>query len=439
MTVSLRELGVAFRNGSLSPEIHTRNCLDAIATANPRLGCFFSIMAGAALAEATKAAADFAAGIDRGPLQGIPYTVADVIDVDGFQTTCGSRLMADHVANTTADVVKRLRSSGAVLLGKSAVFEFGVGSPGADSLFPAARNPWNAARTAGAVGGGGAVAAGLCAFAIAPDTGGAVRGSAALCGTAGLKPTRNAVSCEGVFPAAPSLDHVGIIAASADDIGFVMPVVAQGYQPRPCTSDLDGLRVGVLSGLPAIHPAMEQALHRAASAFAALGAQTRQISISYLERLLVAGRVIYASECFAIHRDALRSDPDRFGRGTRHRIIMGAFLDRGDDAQARELADGLTRRFDDEVMSSCDILLSPAAAGPAGPLENSEYGAAGRSGAQTLLFNITGHPAISIPYNSCEGLPLGLQLAARRSDDGLLLAAAGALARVGSTSQGISA
>jgi aspartyl-tRNA(Asn)/glutamyl-tRNA(Gln) amidotransferase subunit A len=439
MTISLREIGRAFRDGTLSPDVLTRNCLDAIEARNPSLGCFFRVMAGPALAAATKAAADFAAGIDRGPLQGIPYTIADVIDVNGVPTTCGSQLMAERVPDRTAEVVGRLHASGAVLLGKDAVFEFAVGSPGPDALFPPARNPWNETRTAGAVGGGAAVAAGLCAFAIAPDTGGAVRGSAALCGAAGLKPTRDAVSRKGVFPVASSLDHVGIIAASADDIAVVMPVVAQHYRPRSCASDLRGLTIGVLSGLSGIHPAMETALDRAASAFEMLGAQIKPISISYLERLLVAGRVIYATECFAVHRDALRSNPDRFGSSTRHRILIGAFLDGDDYARARDLADSLTRRFDDEVMSSCDILLSPAAAGPAGAMESSAYGVAGRSGAQTLLFNITGHPAISVPYGSCEGLPLGLQLAGRQSEDGLLLAAADALASVGSTSQRINA
>jgi len=456
MTPSLRDLGRAFRDGSLAPETHARDCLAAIARRNPTLGCYVRVDAEAALAEARRAAADFAAGIDRGPLQGIPYAIADVIDVAGEPTTCGSRLMAGHVAHATAEVVARLRTAGAVLLGKTAVFEFAVGSPGEDSLLPPARNPSDPARIAGAVGGGAAVAAGLAAFAIAPDTGGAVRGSAALCGVAGLKPTMNLVSCDGVFPAARSLDHVGVIAASADDIAIVLPVVAQDRrgpshgrlahvpakwtpvrrqehapikESRAC-SDSKGTEhalVGVLSGQPGLHPAVLGALERAAAAFAAMGARIEPISVDYFEQLLAAAQVIYAAECFAIHRDALRRHADRFGRNTRHRVVVGAFLDPADVARAREVADRLVRRFEDEVMSSCDILLCPAAAGPAPRLDTSAYGVAGRSGAQTLPFNLTGHPAISVPYGHCDGLPLGLQLVGRHFDEAVLLSAAAAL------------
>ena len=436
MTLSLRELGRRYRDGSLSPEAHVRECLAAIEQRNPALGCFFRGMPETALGDARKAAAGFAAGIDRGPLQGIPYAVADVIDVAGVATTCGSRLMADHVAERTADAVERLRDAGAVLLGKTATFEFAVGSPGEDSLFPPARNPSDLSRIAGAVGGGAAVAAGLAAFALAPDTGGAVRGSAALCGVTGLKPTMGLVSCDGVFPTAKSLDHIGIIAGSADDIGLVLPLLAQerrAASPPRRTSGVSGLAVGILAGQSGLHPAMEAALDRAASALDSAGARVKPIAIDYLERLLTAAQVIYAAECFAIHRDALRRHPDRFGRNTRHRVIAGAFLDGADEERARDIADLLRRRFDDEVMSSCEILLCPAAAGPAPRLDASAYGVAGRSGAQTLPFNLTGHPAISVPFGRVEGLPLGLQLIGRHFDEAGVLAAADALIAINAT------
>jgi aspartyl-tRNA(Asn)/glutamyl-tRNA(Gln) amidotransferase subunit A len=430
MTISVRDLGRGFRDGSLSPESHTRGCLAAIEERNPLLHCFFRVTADIALAEARKAAAEFVAGIDRGPLQGIPYAIADVIDVAGVPTTCGSRLRANHVPDASADVVERLRAAGAVLLGKTATFEFALGGPGQDSLFPPARNPWDLARTAGAVGGGAVVAAGLAAFAIAPDTGGAVRGSASLCGVAGLKPTRGQVSCNGIFPVSSSLDHCGIIAGSADDISCVLAVVVQGGSapsPHRSTSTLPavhGLTIGVLSGQPGIQPSMEDALRQAASAFQAHGARIKSISIEYLDCLLTAAQVIYATECFAVHRDALRDHPELFGENTRHRLIVGAFLEPDDHTRARQTAKFLGRRFDDEVMSSCDILLSPAAAGPAPLLNASAYGVAGRSGAQTLPFNITGHPAIGVPCGRSDGLPIGLQIVGQRfGDAGLLLAA----------------
>lgn len=202
--------------------------------------------------------------------------------------------------------------------------------------------------------------------------------------------------------------------------------------------DVNGLTVGILAAQPGLHPAMEAALGRAASAFEAAGARVRYVAIDYLERLLIAAQVIYAAECLAIHRDELRHHPDRFGRNTRHRVIVGAFLDAADERRARHIADLLRRRFDEEVMASCEILLCPAAAGPAPRLDASAYGMAGRSGAQTLPFNLTGHPAVSLPFGSVDGLPLGLQLVARHFNDAGLLAAADALVATNATNAWVS-
>jgi aspartyl-tRNA(Asn)/glutamyl-tRNA(Gln) amidotransferase subunit A len=429
MQTSLKELGQRFRDGSLSPESFALTCLAAIEERNPALGCFFHVTEAIALAEARQATADFAAGIDRGPLQGIPYAVADVIDVAGVPTTCGSRLMVDHIPDTNSHIVEQLRKAGAVLLGKLSVFEFAVGSPGLDSLFSPARNPCDVSRSPGASAAGAAVAAGLLPFAVVPDTGGAARGSAALCGVVGLKPSFGLISCDGIFPVAASLDHCGIVGSSAADVATVMHTVIPYRQKsatadRPSSKPVTGLTIGVAAATADTQAVMQSAVQHAASKFQAHGASIKSIAIDYFDRLFAAGQIVYAVECLAVHREALKHQPDQFARNTRSRIIVGAFLSADDYAKAKRLANSLSQRFDDEVMSGCDIFLCPASGGPAPLIEASPYGVSGRSGVQTLPYNITGHPAISVPCGESAGLPLGLQMVGQRNGEiDLLLAA----------------
>jgi aspartyl-tRNA(Asn)/glutamyl-tRNA(Gln) amidotransferase subunit A len=435
MSLSLHDLGRRFRDGSLAPGTVVQGCLARIAELDTSLGCFFQVMGEMAIADARKADTDFASRIDRGPLQGIPFAVADVIDVAGLPTTCGSRLTGNEVADTTAPVVQRLRDAGAILLGKISIFEFGVGSPGEDSRYPQTRNPHDQKRAAGATGAGAAVATGMVPFAIAPDTGGAARGSAALCGVAGLKPSIGLVSCQGIFPVARSLDHCGVIAQSAEDIAVILPILMETanappspHRSAPTADALRGLKVSVATEDSSTHAGMKSALARAATISADHGASLTVVSIDYLEQIFAAGQIILATECFAVHRRTLLEHPELYGRGTRHRMIVGAFLEPADYAKAQHTAERLAKRFDEEIMARCDVLLWPAANGPAPLIEDSPYGVAGRSGAYTLAFNVTGHPAISVPCGCSDGLPLGMQMVGQRLADVDLLFAARAFA-----------
>jgi aspartyl-tRNA(Asn)/glutamyl-tRNA(Gln) amidotransferase subunit A len=423
---SIAELGRRFRDGSLRPSAWARSRLNAIARLNPKLRCIFRATSDLALAEAHAADRDLEQGIDRGFLHGIPYVVADVIDVAGEPTTCGSVSMADFIATRDATVITRLRACGAVLLGKSSIFEFALGSPVEDSEFPAARNPWDLSRIAGATGGGAAVITGLASFAITPDTGGAARASAALCGVAGFKPTFAAISCEGFHQAAPSLDHCGLIAGSASEISGAFNLLAE-EKTKSLLLGLKGLRVGVVSGMPGLHPDAVQAIVRAVQFLKECGVVVATIDSALLDEILPIAHTIYAKESFDLYRERLRRSPNKLGQATRDRLVAGIFVTTDVKKRAVQVAHDLTARVDKELFGKHDLLILPSAAGAAPVFQASPYGAVGRSGAQTLPFNLTGNPAASAPCGFSNGLPVGVQIAGRHGEDLTVLTAAEAI------------
>lgn len=219
-SLGVLDLASGYRAGSLSPVDVVNATLARIVQVNPVINAYLAVAADDARAAARTAAAELAAGVDRGPLHGVPVAVKDNIDVAGMRTSGASRLL-DHAppARTDAPVVRQLREAGAVLLGKTNLSEMAAAESDPASPFPTIRNPRNVAHQAGISSGGSAaaVAAGLCALALGTDTGGSVRHPASVCGVVGLKPARGVLSMEGVLPVSRVLDHVGLIARSVSD------------------------------------------------------------------------------------------------------------------------------------------------------------------------------------------------------------------------------
>ena len=241
----------------------TRECLERIERLNPALNAFITVMAESALAEARRAEAEILRGEWRGALHGVPVALKDLIDVAGVRTTAASALSNDRVADHDAEVVRRLRDSGAVIVGKNNLHEFAYGGSSLVSYFGDVHNPWEVGRIAGGSSGGSAaaVAAGMVYAAIGTDTAGSIREPAALCGCVGLKPTYGRVSSRGVIPLSTSLDHVGPLAATVEDAAVVLQAIA-GYDAADITSadapvadyvsalrkEAKGMRVGVVRG-----------------------------------------------------------------------------------------------------------------------------------------------------------------------------------------------
>jgi aspartyl-tRNA(Asn)/glutamyl-tRNA(Gln) amidotransferase subunit A len=436
--LSVADAAQALRSGATTSQRLTQAALERIAAFDDRVNAFIRVDADGALREAAAADDLFSRGIDRSPMQGVPYALKDIYDAAGMATTCHSRLRLDHVADCDSAVAARFRSAGAVLIGKLATFEFALGGPSFDLPFPPSRNPWDLARTAGgsSSGSGAAVAAGFVAVALGTCTTGSIRGPAAWCGAVGLKPTFGRVSRRGVFPLAQSLDHCGPLTRTVHDAAIALSVMA-GYDPGdPGSVDIPvpdyavnlnrgvaGLRVGLPLAFFETSPMLTEDARRgfdmAVALLAQNGAVVECVTVPDYELFVACGRVLMTAEAFAIHRTSLRDRLGEFGSITARRFSVGATIGAADYIAALELRRTLTRAIDD-ALDRFDVLLTAISLAPAPILTDSTAPAVWPLQAST--FNVTGHPAISVPIGlDSNGLPLAVQVAGHRFDEPTIL------------------
>ncbi len=423
---SINDLAVRYRDGSLSPVVVTQACLDRIARIDPALNAFITVTDQEALAQAQQAEHDFARGLDRGPLQGVPIALKDLIDTAGVRTTRGSRLHKDHVPERDAALVTRLRAAGAVLVGKTNLLEFAYGVVHPD--YGATRNPHNVARTAGGSSGGSAaaVAAGLCYGALGTDTGGSIRIPAAYCGVVGFKPSYGLVSTDGVFPLSWSLDHVGPIARSCRDAALLLAGLS-GVSYGEFTEKVAGKRFGVLrryldamtteAGVLARFEAVLDTVRDA-------GATVVELDLPDLDLANGALLNVLLPEASLIHAEAMTSHADAYAPQTREQLELGFTLPATAYLRAQQYRRHLARQMR-ALFEEVDALLSPSVVWVA-PAEDPE--ASGDEGAAEMHhsgpFNMTGFPALSLPCGLSDGLPVGLQVVTNHAEDGRCVAIA---------------
>ncbi|MEW1685757.1 amidase [Streptomyces sp. NPDC093594] len=428
-------LAAALREGETTAQALARRSLARIADRNSQVGAFAVVDADRALSAALRADHELSDGIDRGPLHGIPIGVKDLIDVAGLPATRGSAHFADHQAVVDAECVRRLRMAGAVIIGTTVTHEFGYGPTGDRSWHGPARNPHEPVRMAGGSSGGSAaaVAAGMVPAALGTDTGGSARIPAALCGIAGYKPAFGRVSTDGVFPLSPSLDHVGVLGATARDCRLVIETLAPQHSGRHWAAGAVA-RVGWLVEAPDAP---------VASAIAALtrGAladhDVTQVPCDALTGMREAFRDIQDSEAFAIHADRVHDRPDLFDAEVLERLrsaseTPGWRLVRAHQAReaARERVNSLFEHF--------DLLASPTVGTTAPLIGDREVTVNGASHAvrSTLLaltspWNLIGFPALSVPAGHVGRLPVGLQLICPPNREEVLFSVADSLVRPG--------
>jgi aspartyl-tRNA(Asn)/glutamyl-tRNA(Gln) amidotransferase subunit A len=433
----IAEVGRQLRSGTLTSVALTEAALARIAALDGDLCAFVALTSERAMSDARQADADFSQGIDKGPLQGIPYALKDIYATAGIRTTCHSKLFVDHVPEVDSVVAVKLAAGGGVLLGKVGTFEFAIGGPSFDLPFPPARNPWNPAHsTSGSSSGSAAaVASGMVRMAMGSDTGGSIRGPACHCGTVGLKPTYGRVSRRGVFPLSFTLDHCGPLSVSVEDTALTMQVIA-GYDPLDPASanlavpdfsadlgkDLKGLKIAYarsfFAGNPITSPEVLAALDASAQAIARLGAEVSEIDLPAYELFEACGRVILNAEAYAIHEQDLKTRPFAYGRYAYQRIAPGAVLSAADLVQAFRLRAELTALVNGTILKSHDAVLTAAGLTPAAPFEVFGRDVTRWLGMYTIPFNVTGNPALSVPTAlSSSGLPLGLQIVGRAFDE----------------------
>jgi aspartyl-tRNA(Asn)/glutamyl-tRNA(Gln) amidotransferase subunit A len=438
--LSIAEAGRRLRDGSITSIALTEDALARIVAIDPALNSFITVTADRARADATAADADFAKGIDKGPMQGVPYALKDIYDTAGIRSTCHSKLRADNVPAADSVVETKFKAQGAVLLGKLATHEFALGGPSFDLPFPPARNPWNPEHIPGgsSSGSGAAVAAGLVRMAMGSDTGGSIRGPAAYCGTVGLKPTYGLVSRRGVFPLSTTLDHCGPLSWTVEDSAIALQIIA-GYDPLdPASVDLpvpnfrdglgdgvEGLRIGLprhfFAEAPEVSSEVVAAIDRAAETLEKLGAAVEEITLPDYELFNACGRVIMYAEAFAIHERDYQTRPLDFGLLTYLRMTLGAFITAADLHQAMRLRRELTRAVNLQL-KSYDALITASALVPAPAFADIPRDVPPAMPVQTMPFNITGNPAMSIPTSfSASGLPLSMQIVGRAFDERTVL------------------
>ncbi len=442
----IAEAGRRLRDGSISSAALTEDALARIAAIDGALDSFITVTAGRARADAAAADADFARGVDNGPMQGVPYALKDIFDTAGIRTTCHSKLRADHVPATDSAVAAKFKAQGAVLLGKLATHEFAIGGPSFDLPFPPARNPWNPEHIPGgsSSGSAAAVAAGLVRMAMGSDTGGSIRGPAAYCGTVGLKPTYGLVSRRGVFPLSTTLDHCGPLSWTVEDSAIALQAIA-GYDALdPASVDtavpdyrsglgrgVQGLRIGLprhfFADAEGVSPEVVAAIDHAAQALERLGATVEEIRLPDYALFNACGRVIMLTEAFAIHEQDYQARPLDFGLLTYLRMTIGAFVTAADLHQAtrlrRELSHAVNRQ-----LKTCDALITASALTPAPAFAEFLPQAMLNLPIQTMSFNVTGNPAMSVPTGlSGTGLPLSVQVVGRAFDEQMVLRIGAAL------------
>jgi aspartyl-tRNA(Asn)/glutamyl-tRNA(Gln) amidotransferase subunit A len=434
--LSVAGMGRALRDGSVTSEQLTRDALGRIATLDAGLHAFVLLTADRALADAARADAELKAGIDRGPFHGIPHALKDIYDTGGIRTTCHSKVRLNNVPAEDSVVAAKFAAGGAVLLGKLATHEFAIGGPSFDLPFPPARNPWNTEHVTGGSSSGSATAisARMVRVAMGSDTGGSIRGPAAWCGLSGIKPTYGRVSRRGVFPLSWTLDHCGPLSRSVEDSAITLGVIA-GHDPADPASadvpvrdyliDLDkgvsGLRIGIprafFQGAPAATKDVLAGIDRTADQLRAAGATVEDIALPNYALFAAAGRIIMMGEAYAIHEANMRSRLLDYGELTANRFVLGAAVMAADYINAlrarRELTDAVNA-----ALSRYDVLLTASALSTAPRFDAPVDAMSSASPMQTIPFNVTGHPAMSVPVGiASDGLPIGVQIAGRPFDE----------------------
>jgi aspartyl-tRNA(Asn)/glutamyl-tRNA(Gln) amidotransferase subunit A len=420
----------------ISPVELTRACLGRIEQLNPKLNAFITVTSHSALAEARAAEEEIHRGHWKSSLHGIPLALKDLLDTAAVRTTAASNLFKDRVPTKDAEVVRRLKAAGVVLLGKLNLQEFAYGGSSVISYFGPVRNPWEPDYCAGgsSAGSAAAVAAELCFGALGTDTGGSIRQPAGYCGIVGLKPTYGRVSTRGVIPLAWSLDHVGPMARTVKDVTLMLQVIA-GYDAGDTNSiDLpvadfvgsiaDGtssLRLGIPHAYfyEGLDPEIEAAMGAALSVLKNLTASQHDIALlatnDHPSVMDVYGTV-FTAEAYAYHQEYISRTPELYQPETLNRIQAGADVGTPSYIQSRrQLAQ--IRRSVSRVFDTVDLLVTPTAVVPPFTIASLLSDPATLRSKELLMLrntrpiNALGLPAISIPCAFTRaGLPIGMQI-----------------------------
>lgn len=439
------EIAAAIRDKRLSATEYLEYVLNRIEQHDPALNSVITLNADAALTAAHEADQAVSNGAVLGPLHGVPFGLKDIIDAANLPTTAHSRIYANNIPIEDAAVTTHLKHSGAILVAKLATHEFAFGGPSFDLPWPPARNPWDTRMFTGgsSSGSGAAIAAGFIPLALGTDTGGSVRNPASLCGIVGMKATYGRVSRRGVVPLAFSLDHVGPMTRTVSDNAALLQVIS-GYDPRDSasaqvsvpdylsavkqgtTQGIKGMRIGVIRHFfekdMVADSKVVNAINASLRVLADLGAVITDVETRSLQTFSNVNRIILLSEAYAVHQYWLQCRPQDYAAMTREKLLPGAFIRAVDYVQALRNRPLFTAEID-TLLDNADVLVTASSMDPPFPIEDPVAVARCYPRSARPPFNLTGHPALSLPIGFTEPdddvpvLPLGLQVIGRHFDE----------------------
>ncbi len=399
------------RNEISASELRT-SVLDRIDRLNPRVNAFITIVR-----ECQDAA-------------GIPVSVKDLYDTKGIRTTAGSRLYENRVPSEDAAAVEQLKAAGLEIVGKTNLHEFAYGVTTINPHFGTARNPWNTECIAGGSSGGSAVATALSMglASLGSDTGGSIRIPASLCGVVGLKPTYGRVSVRGTVPLSWSLDHAGPIAKTVEDTAILLDIVTglDGHYEKALTGDVRNLRIGIPRKYfyEQLDSSVADAMEKALATFERLGARIADIDLPGTHFHRGVWLQIASPEAYSYHERNLETHFDSYSPDVRARLEAGRELLSIDYVRAQR-ARTIMKEECDRVFENTDVIITPTVPITAPAIDNADKAAVAALGRFTRFFNVVGLPAISVPCGfSKEGLPFGMQIAAKAFDEATVLRAA---------------
>ena len=446
---SIKQLSENIKNRELSSVDLVEVCLKRIDKFNPSLNSFITVLNEQAYEDAERIEKEIRQGIDRGPLHGVPFSIKDIIYAEGVRCTAGSKIMSNYIPKIDATIVARMRKAGAILLGTNNLNEFASGITGINPHYGSSKNPWNIHRISGGSSGGSAVAVatGMVPVSLGTDTGGSIRVPSSLCGVVGLKPTYGTVSKYGVMDLAPSLDHVGCITRSAWDAAIVLHIIA-GHDPlrlitenqniptyRKAFAEIKDKKLSV--GLPRqyffdylqaeVKDIINNFIHTIGLADSIL-----EINIEKTDKIYESWRTIRFAEATEIHLKWLKTKADDYSKDVRKMLLEGTQIAAIEYIRALKLRNQIKNEFL-RLLKKVDIIVVPTTILAAPRFDDLEVSNIDGKLIEireallrnTIVFNSTGLPAISIPVGlTKDGMPVGVQIVGSLFEDEKLLSVA---------------
>ena len=431
---SIKKLSEKIRNQELSSVDLVEVCIKRINKFNPCLNSFITVINERAYKDAEIIEKEIKRGVDCGPLHGIPFSIKDIISAEGVRCTAGSKIMSNYVSNIDSTVVARMKKAGAILLGTNNLNEFASGITGINPHYGSSKNPWNIHRISGGSSGGSAVAVatGMVPISLGTDTGGSIRVPASLCGVVGLKPTYGRVSKYGVMDLAPSLDHIGCITRSAWDAAVVLQIIA-GRSPVDMFDNQTILRDKKLFvepkdkkssiGIPKQYffDYLQSEVKDIINDFidtTGLADSILEINLEKTDKIHESWKSIRFAEATEIHMKWLTTRPDDYGDDVRRMLLEGNNISAIDYIHAHRVRNEMRKEFLN-LLTKVDVVIVPTTILTAPRFDDLEASEINGKSIEvreallrnTILFNSTGLPAISIPVGlTKDGMPVGVQI-----------------------------